>query len=191
MKKPSALLLISLCFVASAGLRIWSSNGQISVQLGEWAQAAQSQEEASMALAQCPPVMEPREMLLAFKERAEQLDALELRLANREQVLRVAKIRIEDQLKELEEAEKSLSATIAQADGAAENDIARLTSVYENMKPQAAAQIFQTMDVKFASNFLARMRPDAAANILSNLEPDAAYSISVMMASRNADVPKE
>ena len=34
-----------------------------------------------------------------------------------------------------------------------------MTTVYENMKPADAAQIFERMDVDFAAGLLARMRP--------------------------------
>ena len=91
-------------------------------------------------------------------------------------------------LVELQAAERALRATIALADGAAEGDLARLTAVYENMKPQQAAPLFQQMTPGFAAGFLGRMRPDAAAAILSGLEPEAAYAISVILAGRNARV---
>ena len=189
MKRPSALVLVAACFLGSGAIRIWDSNAAFAEAVAEFSDAPDASEPAMAA--SCPPPMEPNSMLLAFREREAQLDAFELQLADREQVLKVAKLKIEDQLAELEQAEQKLAATIAKADGAAEGDIARITTVYENMKPQNAADIFSTMDIEFASNFLIRMRPDAAASILANIEPDRAYSISVMMASRNAGVPKE
>ena len=74
---------------------------------------------------------------------------------------------------------------------AVENDLAALTSVYENMKPKEAAPLFEAMDPVFAAGFLARMRPEVAAGIMAKLSPDAAYSISVILAGRNANVPRE
>jgi len=91
----------------------------------------------------------------------------------------------------LEDAENRLADTLALADNAAEKDLERLTSVYENMKPKEAADIFETMDVTFAAGFLSRMRPDAAAGILSNVDKTLAYAISVAMAGRNIGVPTE
>ncbi len=46
------------------------------------------------------------------------------------------------------------------------------------------------MAPEFAAGFLGRMRPDAAAAVLAGLKPDKAYSISVMIAGRNATAPK-
>ncbi len=112
-------------------------------------------------------------------------------LENRLQALRVAETEISARLEELRAAEESLAATIAQAEVAAENDLAALTAVYENMKPADAAALFQEMTPDFAAGFLGRMRSDSAAAIMSGLDPVHAYSISVLLAGRNVNVPTE
>ena len=83
------------------------------------------------------------------------------------------------------------SPTLALADGATEADVARLTTVYEQMKPKESAALFEEMDPTFAAGFLARMRPEAAAGIMAGLSPEAAYTISVVLAGRNGAVPTE
>jgi len=94
-------------------------------------------------------------------------------------------------LEELAAAETNLKEVLALADGAAEQDIARLTAVYEAMKPADAAKIFDAMAPDFAAGFLGRMQPAAAAAVLAGMAPDKAYSISVLIAGRNAMVPKQ
>lgn len=47
------------------------------------------------------------------------------------------------------------------------------------------------MDPGFAAGFLGRMRPEAAAGIMTGLSPETAYTISVVLAGRNADVPRD
>ena len=76
------------------------------------------------------------------------------------------------------------------ADGAAEKDIQNLTAVYQAMKPKDAAALFETMSPEFAAGFLGRMPPEAAAAILSGMSSEAAYGVSVIVAGRNAEVPK-
>jgi flagellar motility protein MotE (MotC chaperone) len=122
-----------------------------------------------------------REALLKDRERQFEL---------RRKAIAVADEEIAKRLIALEEAETALRATLSLADGAAEDDIARLTSVYENMKPKDAAALFETMEPDFAAGFLGRMRPDKAAAVMTGLSPDVAYSISVILAGRNANVPK-
>jgi hypothetical protein len=52
------------------------------------------------------------------------------------------------------------------------------------------AALFQTMSPEFAAGFLGRMQPTSAADILTGLKPDKAYEVSVLLAGRNALVPK-
>ena len=106
------------------------------------------------------------------------------------QALALAEEQIEARLAALVAAEEDLAATISVADSAAEEDIARLTAVYENMKPKDAAALFEEMAPEFAAGFLGRMRPDAAGAVMAGLDPKTAYTISVLLAGRNADVPK-
>ena len=103
----------------------------------------------------------------------------------------MAEAKLAEQLAAFEKAQKNLEKTLAMADQAAESDIARMTTVYENMKPADAAQIFETMDVGFAAGLLARMRPDVAAQVLTGMKPETAYAVTLTIASRNAAVPTQ
>ncbi|WP_435257342.1 MotE family protein [Thioclava sp. FR2] len=177
------LTLIALLFALSAALRI---NHGIGAAMA--LQASPSKEESPGPL-HCP---EPPERLAeALKRRDAEVTTREASLKDRIAALQLSEAVIARRLDELREAEASLRATLAIADGAAENDLLRLTAVYEAMKPVDAAKLFGTMAPEFAAGFLGRMRPDAAAAIMSGMEPDKAYSISVLVAGRNALAPKE
>ena len=132
-----------------------------------------------------------RQLLGDLQARELSLEAEERALADRRQSLAVIEKHVTDNLQALIEAEKGLSATINLARTASETDLARLTSVYENMKPKEAIALFEAMDPAFSAGFLARMRSDAAAAIMAGLEPQTAYSISVILAGRNAQVPTD
>ena len=105
--------------------------------------------------------------------------------------LEIADAAIEAKLAALVAAEERLSTTLAMAEGASEGDLAQLTSLYEKMKPKDAAALFEELDPQFAAGFLSRMRPEIAAGVMAGLSPKAAYTISVVLAGRNAMVPKE
>lgn len=128
-------------------------------------------------------------ILKALQEREKRVEQREQYLKTHAKALEVAKIEVERRITALELAEERLSATLALADTAAEEDIILLTTVYENMKPKDAIPLFSAMEPKFAAGFLGRMRPEIAAEILSGLEPQSAYSISAILAGRNASVP--
>lgn len=130
-------------------------------------------------------------LLSALQDRETKITEREGILADRTQALNLADKRIQERLAALVAAEDELSRTVAIADRAATDDVARLVTVYENMKPKQAAPLFAAMSPEFAAGFLARMRPDAAAAVLANLDPTTAYSISAIMAGRNAGAPEK
>jgi flagellar motility protein MotE (MotC chaperone) len=137
----------------------------------------------------CP---EPPEILVrALDNRAARISTEEARLDERAKALAVAETAARQLIDELRQAQSELAATLAQSDGAAETDLARLTAVYEAMKPKDAAALFETMAPEFSAGFLGRMRPDAAAAVLSGMTPEAAYTVSLLLAGRNAQVPRE
>jgi flagellar motility protein MotE (MotC chaperone) len=131
------------------------------------------------------------ELFDIIKTRTDQLDDKEFALLNREKDLEAADILIQANLERLIAAEERLAKTIDMVDGASEDDLGRLTAVYESMKPKTAADLFGQMTPDFAAGFLGRMAPQAAGAIMSGLSPEDAYAISVVLAGRNATVPKE
>lgn len=173
--------VITVMLVGSALIRLGAGSG---------AALARDQllEEAPVppAAEGCVPRAELEPMLTAFAEREASIAAEEERIAERLAALAAAEARLAETIAELEGAEAALAGTIARADTAAEEDLARLTAVYEAMKPKDAARLFETMAPEFAAGFLARMRPDAAAALFSGLPPETAYSVSVILAGRNA-----
>ncbi|MHA3978346.1 MotE family protein [Halovulum sp. GXIMD14794] len=124
-------------------------------------------------------------VLEALRERGKQLTALESELAERKAALEIAQAALDAKHAELVEAEARLRATISTADAAAEQDVAQLTAIYENVKPKRAAGIFASMDTDFAAGILARMSPSSAADILTLMDANQAYAISVVLAARN------
>ncbi|SDX86858.1 MotE family protein [Citreimonas salinaria] len=128
-------------------------------------------------------------LLAALDEREARLKTRETALDMRMQALSVAESEIEEKLAALEAAEARLKETMTLSSKAAETDIVQLTDVYARMKPREAAALFTEMDPEFAAGFLGRMRPEAAAAILAGLPPRVAYTISVIVAGRNAEAP--
>lgn len=186
-----SVLLIAGLLISSAALRL-ATGLDIAVAGGSTAPRSEpsAPSEPAPAVPQPGDRAEMGRLLAALKERESRLETREAQLDARAKALSVAGEEIEERLLTLETAEARLRETLALADGAAEGDLARLTTVYEAMKPKDAAALFQTMEPDFAAGFLARMRPDAAAAIMAGLPPEIAYSVSAILAGRNASVPK-
>ncbi len=139
----------------------------------------------------CTPPPEISSVLEALDVREARIEEREGALADRLASLSLAEAEIQKNLIKLQEAEERLTNLMALSDGAAEGDLARLTAVYEAMKPKDAAILFQEMAPDFAAGFLGRMRPDLAASVMAGLDPETAYTISVILAGRNANAPTE
>lgn len=178
-----ALAILALFLASSGALRIGGLAGEAFANVGSVDTAV------SAPAAECP-VPAPA-LLQALNEREAQVRAQEAATADRMAALTLADAALNARMTELAAAEASLKEVLSIADGAAEQDLARLTAVYEAMKPVDAAALFDAMSPEFAAGFLGRMQPAAAASVLAGMAPDKAYSISVLIAGRNALVPKQ
>lgn len=181
----NVLMIIALLLLGSALVRAGVGAGQ--ALANSYAATTPSQSE----LEECDTPADFEALLSALKSREQLVQSREKQIRARVQALAVADREIEEKLARLSEAEEWLRATLALADTAAEDDIARLVAVYEAMKPKDAAILFEEMAPDFAAGFLGRMRPEAAAGVLAGLSPQAAYSLSVILAGRNASVPQD
>lgn len=177
------LAVLALLFASSGALRMGSGVG-VALAGGAETLAASPADPLN-----CPEP--PIALAAALTKRQDHVALQEAALADRMAALALAESAIETRITEMAAVEAKLSETLSLADGAAEDDLARLTAVYEAMKPKDAAALFETMAPEFAAGFLGRMRADAAAAVMTGLSPKSAYGISVLLAGRNALVPKQ
>lgn len=184
-----ALILIALMFASSGALRLGDGLGASLARAaeGESEEAPQTAEGTKPESCPAPPV----ELAASLLDRETRIAAREAALLDREAAIELADAAIRARLEELEAAEARLRETLALADGAAEEDLAKLTAVYESMKPKDAAALFDAMEPQFAAGFLGRMRADAAAAIMAGMAPEKAYAVSAILAGRNSGVPTE
>lgn len=186
-KRPAryVLMVVAAMLLSSGGLRIAVGAGPAFVMAEE------------TQLQEMEPIAEPRsdepvsELVAALQAREERVSTREVAIEDRMLALALAEEELSERLAELKAAEESLLATLSLSESANENDILRLTAVYENMKPADAASLFEEMSPDFAAGFLVRMNPQSAAAIMTGLEPQTAYSVSVIIAGRNANAPTE
>lgn len=183
VRGPGALVIIALLFASSGALRLGTDLGSALASASDLPSAQLPAQPESCA---APPAA----LAQALKARDTELTAREIMLDDRAAALDLAQQAIEKRMAEMAAAEEALKKTISVASGAAEQDLSTLTAVYEAMKPSDAAKLFATMAPEFAAGFLSRMQPAAAAAILTGMTPEQAYSISVLIAGRNALAPK-
>lgn len=172
-----AMILLSCCFAASGLLRL----GTIAEEQN-WTLAAQAQATPQVAMANTD------QLLLQIQQEKEELAARASALDARAKAIAEAEDRLRTQLAVLNEARAELETLVTLVDTSAEEDLDRLTLIYQNMKPNQAVALFSEMRVDFAAGFLARMDPISAGAILAGLPPDVGYAVSVALAGRNAQI---
>lgn len=185
------MALIATFFLLSAGIRAAIAASDVVKDLGDKGNsAAQAMKPAEqLQTGEALP-----ELLKSFKAREKAIVRKETELAERSEALASHAQRLKEKLEELKHAQTALRDSLSMATASAENDVSRLTSVYEAMKPKLAATMVEQMEPVFAAGLLARMRVEAAAAVFSNLTPETGYAISVVMAGRNiksADLTKQ
>ena len=128
----------SLCFFGSAALRLTDNGWALAQGIGEAGGEPRRSPPTTEAATRCSPRSASARRSSTPRRRASPTAA---------QTLNVAEAKLAEQLAAFEKAQENLEKTLALADEAAERDIARMTTVYENMKPADAARIFERMDV--------------------------------------------
>ena len=187
LQRPGVMGLLALIFIC-AGLARLGTGAAAALDAAD----SSAGTEATIAQSADPaPTEDPMELFPALRAREARLIEAESALEARRAALAAAEAELARQLENLTEIEARLSQTLALSDEAAERDLARLTAVFENMKPREAAALFEEMDVDFAAGFIARLRPESAADVLAGLSPRRAYAVSAVLAGRNADVPRD
>lgn len=190
--RVGTLFMLSVLLIGSAVVRLGFEAGPaIAREVASLPEADLPKDNGAMHRESTPSSAELQHMLAAFQQREKALASREAEIEDRMKAMEIADQAINQKLAALEAAEAKLEATLSLADGATEDDLTRLTAVYEQMKPKESAALFEEMDPGFAAGFLARMKSEAAAGIMAGLTPQAAYTISVVLAGRNGAVPKE
>ena len=184
-----SLTWVAVLLIASAGLRLSGNTSQaVALNTEPDAKTEQASTTGNYEILDDEGL---KNMLLALQKREAELEEKESQMQSRMQALRMVDEEVSKKISALERAEQQLRATLTIAETAAEDDIVRLTEVYETMKPKQAAALFEEMDPNFAAGFLGRMRPDSAAAIMAGLSAEAANLYSVILAGRNANAPRE
>jgi flagellar motility protein MotE (MotC chaperone) len=132
--------------------------------------------------------MSPSELrvLQSLGERRGQLDAREQAMDTQIKLLSAAELKLDAKIKALTALKGELQALTAQSteQQKAEND--RLVSVYEKMKPKAAAPIFAALSDEVRLPVAAKLRPQTLAAILAEMEPGDAKKLTERLAARLA-----
>ena len=127
-------------------------------------------------------------VLSSLRQRSAALDAREAALDRKQALVDASEENLTLRLSGLQAVEDRLSALSQTQTQAAESRWQALVSTYEAMDPQAAAGIFDGLDMNVLLPVLTRMNSRKAAVILADMSPDKARQATEMMAGQGEDI---
>ncbi len=146
------------------------------------APAPEPQPVAAAEPEQCPV---PEELLRALDEERELIAADRAALEQRRAEIELAEEQLAIEQARLTETKQALEDLLARVEAAKTEDVARLVSLYKNMKPKEAAGIMDDIDLEVAVMVLGSMAERDAAPILANLNVVRARAISKIILERS------
>jgi flagellar motility protein MotE (MotC chaperone) len=129
------------------------------------------------------------DVLRQLAKRRDELAARERALDDREAMLKATEQRIAGQVEQMKQMKAEYQQMRTQRDEAAEASMRRLVTVYEAMKPDEAARIFETMEGAVLLDVVTRMGERRLAPILAQMSPAKAQALTIAMANRRAIIP--
>jgi flagellar motility protein MotE (MotC chaperone) len=129
------------------------------------------------------------DVLRQLAKRRDELTARERALDDREAMLKATEQRIAAQVEQMRQMKAEYQQMRTQRDDAAEASMRRLVTVYEAMKPDEAARIFETMEGAVLLDVVTRMGERRLAPILAQMSPAKAQALTIAMAHRRAILP--
>jgi flagellar motility protein MotE (MotC chaperone) len=121
--------------------------------------------------------------------RRAQLDERARQLDTREVLIERALARLDEQLDRLGRLKAAVEALIAQHQRQEDGRLAELVKIYETMKPKAAAEIFDQLELPVVLDVVSRMRAAKSAAVLAEMDPATAKQITAELA-RRAELPE-
>jgi len=125
------------------------------------------------------------EVLKQLSTRREELDKRAKDLDTRDALLKVAEQRVDQKIKEMETLRVQLQTMVNQVSEGQAAQLENLVKVYETMKPEDAAKIFETLDMPILLNVIQRMKPKSTAPILAKMAPERAKEVTVALTKQD------
>lgn len=124
------------------------------------------------------------DVLQQLAKRREELDLRARQLDEREALILAAERRMEQRLAELKAIQATVEDLLKARSEQEEADLKSLVKMYENMKPKAAAKVFEEMDMDVLLDVVDRMNERKVAPILALVTPTRAKEITFELAQR-------
>lgn len=124
------------------------------------------------------------DLLQNLSRRREQLDRWERNIQVKEEALNATEKRIAEKIQEIDNMKKAVSELLAQYNAQEETKLKSLVKIYENMKPDDAARIFDEVEMPILLLVIDKMSEKKAAPILAKMDSKKAKQVTVELAEQ-------
>lgn len=128
------------------------------------------------------------EILQQLSERRKKLDQREQALDRRESLLKAAEKRLKQDVARLQKLKAEIETLLVDYDKQQDRQLTRLVNIYEKMKPDDAARIFENLDMEVLLKVIDRMNERKTAPILAEMQAKRAQTLTLELAKRK-DLP--
>lgn len=125
------------------------------------------------------------ELFRDLAERRRELEKKERQLAVKEALLDAAEKELNQKIRELSAIRDEMKIMMDRQSEQADERIQTLVKVYEAMKPQDAARIFNTLDLDVLVDVLGRMSERKLSPILAQMDAERARTVTMLLAQSN------
>ena len=129
------------------------------------------------------------DLLQQLADRREKLEEREKEIEMRVGLLRAAETRIDKKIDDLKVLQGTIEKLIKTYDAEQDAKMTSLVKIYENMKPQDAARIFEELDMNTLLLVAERMKERKLAPVMAKMNPGKAKEMTVEL-SRLRQLPR-
>ncbi len=143
---------------------------------------------------QDPLQMSPQEIdeLQQLSQRRVELDKRAAEMSEREVLMQAAEKRIDEKIAKLQTLQSSIEGAVKQQSADDQARVQSLAHMYEQMKPQDAARVFDQLDVPVVLEMMSLMRELKAAPILAAMDPAKAKAVTIALTdAKNVDTAQQ
>ena len=124
------------------------------------------------------------DVLQQLAKRRVELDQRARQIDEREALVKAAEQRMDQKMAELKALQATVQDLLKQRNAADEQQLQSLVKIYENMKPKAAAAIFEEMDMDVLLDVISRMNERKVSPILALVNPTRAKEVTFELTQR-------
>lgn len=125
-------------------------------------------------------------LLKDLSKRREELERYNSQLSLKESLLKATEETLDKKLEDLKALEEKINKLLAQLDEKSSLRVKSLAKIYENMKPQEAAKIFEELEMSLLLEIMRNMKEQKVAPIIAQMNPSKAKELSFEFA-KNTD----